>query len=182
VAVGLNEAIFLQQVYYWTQRSGLEFEGNIYVYNTQEEWQAQFPFWSVDTIQRTVKSLRTKGVLLTTNKLNRSRMDRTLWYAIDHDALDALIPDSAESRHDNRKLRLSSPQDAVLDHRNMPSSNHEITQETTTRDEELWQQLRLLGIPDRPTYIRIVGRGPFDDPVATLELARAKLAEKKRQA
>jgi hypothetical protein len=46
----------------------------------------------------------------------------------------------------------------------------------------MWTQLRLLGIPDRPTYIRLVGRSPFDDPIQTVEFARRKLAEKKRGA
>lgn len=181
-AIGLNEAIFLQQIYYWSLgASGVEADGHRWIYNTQEQWRAQFPFWSVDTIQRTVKSLRTKGVLLTTNKMNRSKMDRTLWYAIDHEKLDDLIDDSAESRNDNRKLRLSSPQDAAMEDRNLPDSNQETTQETTTRDE-MWQQLALLGIPDRRSYIRLIGRAPYDDPAATLEFARRQLAEKKRRA
>lgn len=46
----------------------------------------------------------------------------------------------------------------------------------------MWQQLALLGIPDRPSYIRLVGRAPFDDPIQTVEFARRKLAEKKRRA
>lgn len=50
------------------------------------------------------------------------------------------------------------------------------------KDKEMWRQLALLGIPDRPSYIRLVGRGPFNDPMQTLEYARRKLAEKKRQA
>jgi len=181
-AIGLNEAIFLQQIYYWSLgASGVEADGHRWIYNTQEQWRAQFPFWSVDTIQRTVKSLRTKGVLLTTNKMNRSKMDRTLWYAIDHDTLDGFVTDSAESRNDNRNLRLSSPQDAAMEDRNLPDSNQETTQETTTRDE-MWQQLALLGIPDRRSYIRLIGRAPYDDPAATLEFARRQLAEKKRRA
>lgn len=54
--------------------------------------------------------------------------------------------------------------------------------EKESKDKEMWRQLALLGIPDRPTYIRLVGRGPFEDPVQTIEFARRKLAEKKRKA
>ncbi len=50
----------------------------------------------------------------------------------------------------------------------------------TISQEEMWTQLRLLGIPDRPAYLRIVGRAPYDDPTATIELARRKLAEKRQ--
>jgi Helix-turn-helix domain len=53
-------------------------------------------------------------------------------------------------------------------------------EEKDIKDKEMWRQLALLGIPDRPTYIRLVGRAPYDDPVATLDLARIKLAEKKK--
>jgi len=55
-------------------------------------------------------------------------------------------------------------------------------EEKDVKDKEMWQQLALLGIPDRPSYIRLVGRAPFDDPIQTVEFARRKLAEKKRQA
>ncbi len=55
-------------------------------------------------------------------------------------------------------------------------------QEKDIKDKEMWRQLALLGIPDRPSYIRLVGRGLFDDPVQTVEFARRKLAEKQRRA
>ena len=55
-------------------------------------------------------------------------------------------------------------------------------QEKDVKDKEMWQQLALLGIPDRPSYIRLIGRAPYDDPAATLEFARRQLAEKKRRA
>ncbi len=49
-------------------------------------------------------------------------------------------------------------------------------------DNEMWVQLKMMGIPDRPSYIRLIGRTPYDDPAATLEFARRKLAEKQRGA
>ncbi len=44
------------------------------------------------------------------------------------------------------------------------------------------KQLALLGITDRPSSIWLIGLAPYDDPAATLEFARRKLAEKKRRA
>ncbi len=55
-------------------------------------------------------------------------------------------------------------------------------EEKDIKDKEMWRQLALLGIPDRPSYIRLVGRGMFDDPIQTVEFARRKLAEKQRRA
>lgn len=50
-SIGINEAIVLQQLHYWISEtdSGIEHEGRRWVYNTLEQWQKQFPFWSVDT-------------------------------------------------------------------------------------------------------------------------------------
>lgn len=52
VAIGLNEAIVLQQLHYWLGTAGKERDGKRWIYNTQVEWQAQFPFWSLNTVRR----------------------------------------------------------------------------------------------------------------------------------
>lgn len=87
VLVGLNEAIFLQQLHYWLNGNGKARDGRKWVYNTYEGWAEQFPFWSVMTIRRIVKSLRDGGHLTTTDEYNKSNSDRTLWYTINYDAL-----------------------------------------------------------------------------------------------
>jgi len=87
VAVGLNEAIVLQQLHYWIRRSTNIIEGHHWVYNTYEEWQAQFPFWSVSTIQRIFTSLEKGGVLIA-QKHNIQNWDQRKWYRIDYDVLN----------------------------------------------------------------------------------------------
>ena len=42
--VGLNEAIFLQQLQYWLSESDHIHDGYKWVYNTYESWNKQFPF------------------------------------------------------------------------------------------------------------------------------------------
>ena len=64
VLVGLNEAIVLQQLHYWLAKSANVQDGRKWVYNSYEQWQAQFPFWHVNTIQRTFGSLEKQGVVL----------------------------------------------------------------------------------------------------------------------
>jgi hypothetical protein len=95
-AIGLSEAIILQQIHYWLVRveeSGGSFgrwhEERFWIYNTYETWQEQFPFWSVPTIKRTMKSLEEMGLILTAT-LNRAKMDRTKWYTIDYNAVEQL--------------------------------------------------------------------------------------------
>lgn len=88
VAVGLNEALLLQQVHYWLQRSTTRIGGHVWVYNSVRQWRDQFPFWSDDTISRGLKSLRARGVLIA-DQLSKDPRDRSLYYRIDYQILQA---------------------------------------------------------------------------------------------
>lgn len=90
-AIGLNEAIVLQQLHYWLNEtaSGIHHNGARWIFNTQQQWQDQFPFWSVVTIKRTFASLLAKG-LIRVDQLNKSRHDRTNYYTLRYDQIDLL--------------------------------------------------------------------------------------------
>ncbi len=92
--IGLNQALVLQQVHYWLElnkRDGRNLhEGYHWTYNTIEEWNEQFPFWSKETVKRAFGKLRQMGFILVDN-FNVYRMDRTLWYRIDYDRLEEYI-------------------------------------------------------------------------------------------
>jgi hypothetical protein len=91
VKIGLNEALMLQQVHYWISNpmnKNLR-NGRVWVYKTYSEWQQEFPFWSMRTIQRTMLSLEHKKILIA-NNFNKLITDRTKWYTIDYDKLDSL--------------------------------------------------------------------------------------------
>jgi len=89
-AIGLNEAIVLQQVHYWLDRSDKVRDGQTWTYNTLDKWNQQFPFWSLSTLKRTLKSLRDQELLIATDKYNTLKIDKTLWYTIDYDKLLSL--------------------------------------------------------------------------------------------
>jgi hypothetical protein len=92
VAVGLNEAIVLQQLHYWTvqnHKAGRNYrDGHWWVYNSYPKWKTQLPFWSIATIRRIFQTLRGRGYLVVAN-FNRDPKDRTLWYRIDYERLEA---------------------------------------------------------------------------------------------
>lgn len=88
VKVGLNEAIILQQIHYWAERSKVEIEGHPWVYNTIQQWREQFPFWSDDTIGRALKSLRESGLVIAA-RLSKDPFNKTLYYRIDYRNLQA---------------------------------------------------------------------------------------------
>jgi hypothetical protein len=93
--IGLNSAIFLQQLNFWLtiaeqeQAADQWFEGRWWVRNTYGDWVARhFPFWSIPTVKRIVTYLVDElHVVL-------SRPDPTRnagkWYTIDFDVLDKL--------------------------------------------------------------------------------------------
>jgi uncharacterized phage protein (TIGR02220 family) len=98
LAVGLNEAIVLQQIHFRSLLSLHIREGEKWVFKTYDEWKRdEFPFWSVDTIKRTILRLERRGYLVSTSEYNRMRMDKTKWYRIDYLALHALTMQNAPS-------------------------------------------------------------------------------------
>ncbi len=92
---GLNAAIVLQQVHYWTVRNQKSeqnfFDGRYWVFCTLDQWQKQFPWWSRATIRRIFADLETGGLILSGN-FNNNKMDRTKWYCVNYDKLGENLP------------------------------------------------------------------------------------------
>ncbi|EKZ6910763.1 conserved phage C-terminal domain-containing protein [Listeria monocytogenes] len=88
--IGLNEAIVLQQIHYWLNKKQNLHDGRYWTYRSIQKWQEEnFSFWSVNTVKRTFTSLKEKKLLLTAN-YNKKKFDKTVWYSIDYDALEAM--------------------------------------------------------------------------------------------
>lgn len=85
----VDKAIILQQIHYWLQRSKNIEDGHHWVFNSVKEWHQQFPWLAEKTVQRYLKDLCDKGLLITGN-FNKANFDRTKWYRIDYHALDKL--------------------------------------------------------------------------------------------
>jgi len=92
-AIGLNEAIVLQQLHYWIdnpKNEGIIRDGYKWVYNTYEEWKKDnFPFWSEATIQRAFLELERLG-LIKSEQFFKNKHDMKKFYRIDYDAIDAM--------------------------------------------------------------------------------------------
>lgn len=84
-----DKALILQQIHYWLNRSNNIRDGFRWIYNSAAKWHEQFPWLSEKTIQRYLKDLEKRGLLITGN-YNKAKFDRTKWYRIDYDALDNL--------------------------------------------------------------------------------------------
>lgn len=114
VAIGLNEAIVLQQIHYWLAKASFKKNGHTWVYNTVTQWQAQFPFWSDNTVRRTLANLKQRG-LLVGECLGSNGFDKTMYYRIDYKVLDSLDDANLESSK-------APSQNVTLDDANLESS------------------------------------------------------------
>ena len=139
VKIGLNEAIVMQQLHYWLKESKNVKDGYKWVYNTYEDWQKQFPFWSVSTIKRIVSGLEKEGLILTGN-YNKLKIDRTKWYRINYEKFDALMEQSTDqdepsivSNWSDGEINLNQP---------LPEITTEITTDkpTTTTAFQFYEQ------------------------------------------
>ncbi|HCL5312099.1 TPA: replication protein RepO [Salmonella enterica] len=88
-AIGLNEAVIVQQMHYWMKDSRHFYDGRRWIYNSVANWQKQFPFWSEATIKRALGSLESQGVIVSGN-YNRDSRDRSKWYSINYEVLRAI--------------------------------------------------------------------------------------------
>lgn len=84
----VDEAIILQQINYWLQKSTNVHDGKRWVYNTLDAWMAQFPWIkSKTTLKKHLSRLAKRGLLLKGN-YNKAGFDRTVWYSIDYQQLE----------------------------------------------------------------------------------------------
>lgn len=138
--LGINEAIVLQQFNYWISKSDNIKEGYRWTYNTYEEWNLQFPFFSLSTLIRTIKRLEKKGILITDN-FNHRRSDATKWYRIDYDKLNEIMGNTSNGSGIFEEKSKSQTQTHQPDHSNCTKGSSQAEQsvtyrlpETTTKD------------------------------------------------
>lgn len=105
VAIGMSEAIVLQQVHYWliaNMRRGKDDShyraGRWWCYNTYQQWQVNnFPWWTTRTIRRLFDDLKGCGLLIIEKPDNRNE---GLWVTIDYpvleDRIEAGVTNSAD--------------------------------------------------------------------------------------
>lgn len=89
-SLGVDEAIFLQQLHWFLQSSGKKIDGGgepRWVWNSIDSWAKQFPFWSGSKIRRTISFLEDKKVVVS-GRFNKLPFDQTKWYRIDYEELE----------------------------------------------------------------------------------------------
>lgn len=83
--VGLNEAIFLQQLHFLTKDKRVGPDGHQWLRKTYPQWgKDTFPFWSVSTIERAAKAVAKLGLVIIEQR-DKSNRNRDNFYAIDRE-------------------------------------------------------------------------------------------------
>ncbi len=122
--IGVNETLFLNHIHNWLQVSKNKRDGFIWVYKTYDEWQAELPFWSVDTVKRTIKKLEKAELVISTGKYNRLGFDKTKWYTINYEKINQIAieilswqnaqTDNADCLNDDSKMHRGTEQNATI--------------------------------------------------------------------
>ena len=85
VKYGVDKAVLLQHIRFWcTQNKGKdthEHEGLVYMYQSAQDMQKHYPYWSRQKISRLLRDLEKEGVIKSGN-FNKVGYDQTKWYTI----------------------------------------------------------------------------------------------------
>lgn len=186
VRIGLNEAIVLQQINYWLveTNSGIEQEGIQWVYNTHKEWVKQFPFWSIDTVKRTLLSLEKLGCVRV-EQLAKAQRDMTNYYTINYecDALngDSKLPLSKGANCPDGDSNLPSSINADCPHlkrADCPDVHTEITETTTeTTTEKRTRKAAKSSVIDFSAFPMAVSPEIWDDYLKHRKAKRAPITQ-----
>ena len=108
--LGLNESIFIKQLDYWLKKKPKIIEDKKWVFNTIDQWQAQLPFWSKNTIIRTIEKLK-KDEWIYVKQLDKNSLNRTNWYSINYEKIQQLkIKIDKEKPTDSSEPKEKKPQ------------------------------------------------------------------------
>jgi hypothetical protein len=87
--IGLNESILFLQIEFWISISNNFKEGKKWTYQSIRDILEFFPFWSVGTIHRTIKSLINQK-LITVKTFNKRKNDKTQWFSLNLEVVNNL--------------------------------------------------------------------------------------------
>jgi len=192
VAIGLNEAIALQQLHYWLQTTKHHHDGLPWVYNTAEQWQENFPFWSANTIRRTFGNLRERGIVIVGN-YNKMAADRTLWYSIDYAEVEKLdrpfcknaIPFAHFGQMEVPKLGTAIPE-TTQKITSIPKIDSDPQAKNTTGDRdgrmlvELIRNAGFMYMDSQPTRAAMLLESDYTDAQLRMALDRTQEAHQKQ--
>ncbi len=166
--------VFLANLFQW---SGTQRDPDGWIYKTQEEIEVE-----TGLSRREQETARKQLRAATLLREERRGVPARLYYLIHVETLNAAWEEFLANKNGgNRQTGLAEC--AEQGWRNAPDYPYRDNYPGQTQGKEaqsdisVWDELAKLGIPNVAAYIRVTGRGPFNDPAATIALARKKHAE-----
>ena len=89
--IGVEEALFLQQLHYRLETQGVEKEGHIWYRQTYQGWVKQCFHWNITKVKRLITKLERYQIIFSSTKFNSFNTDRSKWYRIDYKKIDKLL-------------------------------------------------------------------------------------------
>jgi hypothetical protein len=168
---GVAATVFLANLCQW---SGTQRDPDGWIFKTQAAIAVETGL-SRREQETARKQLRNAALL----REERRGVPARLYYQVQIETLNAAW-DGLPPNKDGGKRHTGSAACAAQEERHAPDYPYRDNHPGKTQDEEaqsdkaMWEELAKLGIPNVAAYIRVTGRGPFNDPTATLALARKK--------
>ena len=141
--IGLPESILLLQIEFWISISDHYIEGNWWTYQSIRDIKRLFIFWSLETINRTIKSLVRQELIKVANH-NKEKYDKTRWFAICESGLVKLQSITTLGNPSQNETPLSKDE-TTLSHNEttIPETTPENTSEITTSSiKQFTEELR----------------------------------------
>ena len=89
--IGVEEALFLQQLYYRIATRGMKRDGHMWYRQTYQGWSKQCFYWNTTKVKRLITKLERYEIIISTDKFNRFNTDRSKWYCIDYEKVNQLL-------------------------------------------------------------------------------------------
>lgn len=168
IAVGLNEAIVLQQLHYLLQNptNGAEVNGERWIFNTIEEWiTTYFPFWCPRTLRTIFGNLQKKNLIITCQP--EGRKSRRKYYRINEWQLDAISEEAkiVTSKRQNSSLPVTKTTTKRSKETLSPKRERERVSRFTREDyDEIISKLDHLAMGKRPKLYEELSKTNWTQP------------------
>jgi len=123
--IGVGEAAIVQQIHYWLDQriNKNKRDGRLWVYNTYEDWQKQFPWMSIPTLKRKIQRLEALGLVVSCNY--NDNLSRTKWYTLNYEQIDSLVLGRTDQNDPMERIKM------------IPSTITETTTEITNNNKTI---------------------------------------------
>jgi len=173
IAVGLNEAIVLQQLHYLLQNptNGAEVNGERWIFNTIEEWiNAYFPFWCPRTLRTIFDNLQKKNLIITCQP--EGRKSRRKYYRINEWQLEAISEEAkiVTSKRQNSSLPVTKTTTKMPKETHSPKREREkfkVPRFTREEFDEVVSKLDHLAMGKRPNLYEELSRTSWTQSTRT---------------